>query len=175
MLNKILISIFLLLLNLNSNAQKETILWYFGSHAGLDFNFTPPHILTNSAMTSTASSSSICDPQGNLLFYTDGRTVYNRNHLVMKNGSGLNGGYWNTGTSMSGIIIPKPGNSKQYYIFTPSDYYNPKLFYSIVDMTRDGGLGEVILKNRFLLDSVVGRITAVKHGNNKSIWVVTHK
>ncbi|MHA1342163.1 MAG: hypothetical protein ACTSO2_19505, partial [Promethearchaeota archaeon] len=57
----------------------------------------------------------ISDKFGHLLFYTDGITVWNKNHRVMKNGEGLFG---HVSSTQSAIIIPNPGKKNQYYIFT---------------------------------------------------------
>src|ERR1700675_989300 len=63
--------------------QKEANIWYFGYEAGLDFNSGVPVALTNSAMDQFEGCSSIADSNGNLLFYTDGQTVWNKNHVQM--------------------------------------------------------------------------------------------
>jgi len=72
------------------DAQRNNI-WYFGRKAGLNFNQPVPIPLVNSAMNADEGSSTICDINGNLLFYTNGVTVYNRNHQIMLNGENLAG------------------------------------------------------------------------------------
>ncbi len=62
-------------------------IWYFGEYAGLDFNFNPPVPLNNSAMNQDEGCASISDLYGAILFYTDGRKIWNRNHQVMLNGT----------------------------------------------------------------------------------------
>jgi len=59
--------------------------WYFGQYAGVTFNTNPPSALTNGSLITDESSTAISDRNGNLLFYIDGITVYNRNHTVMPN------------------------------------------------------------------------------------------
>ncbi len=72
--------------------QKQANIWYFGQYAGLDFNTTPPTILANGQLNTNEGCSSIADPiSGNLLFYTDGVTVWNQQHAIMSNGAGLKG------------------------------------------------------------------------------------
>ena len=85
-------------------------------------------------METNGGSASISDNDGNLLFYTDGITVWNRNHEVMPNGTGLFGS--NT-VSQSVIIVPK--EEDQYYIFSNQahDLDSHGLSYSIVNMTGD--------------------------------------
>ena len=114
----------------------------------------------------------ISDANGNLLFYTDGVTVWNKIHGVMPNGTGLNG---NPTTTQSAIIVPVIGDATRYYIFTV-DYLNgPRgLRYSIANMTLDGGKGDIEVKNVPLQTSVAEKITAVRHCNNRDVWVVAH-
>ena len=56
------------------DAQRNNI-WYFSRKAGLNFNQPVPAPLVNSAMNADEGCSSICDGNGNLLFYTNGVTV----------------------------------------------------------------------------------------------------
>src|SRR5689334_20241397 len=97
-----------------SQAQKENNVWYFGNGAGIDFNSGSPVGLNNGALFTVEGCASIADASGNLLFYTDGVTVYNKVHSVMTNGLGLLGG---NSSSESAIIVPMPGSSTLYYIF----------------------------------------------------------
>ncbi|MDQ3394069.1 MAG: hypothetical protein M3512_08160, partial [Bacteroidota bacterium] len=80
---RFLLSIMLLTISITSFAQKETNIWYFGDYAGLDFNSNPPKVLTDGALKSHEGSSVISDKNGNLLFYTNGMTVWNMNHQIM--------------------------------------------------------------------------------------------
>jgi hypothetical protein len=162
-------------LSLNySFAQKEGNIWYFGSQAGMDFNGGSPVALTNGQIYTTEGSASIADANGNLLFYTEGVSVYNRNHVVMPNGSGLNGG---TSASQSAIILPDPASSNQYYIFTVPNTASGPLCYSIVDMTLDGGNGDITAVKNVILGSgvpVAEKLTATYHNNGSDFWVAAH-
>lgn len=156
---------------LRVNSQNEASKWYFGGQAGLDFMTNPPTILTNGAMMVTEGCASIADAAGNLLFYTDGVTVYNSSHLVMSNGTGLLGG--NTPVQSS-IIIKQPGSTTLYYIFTVQGASGTAgLNYSIVDMSLSSGQGSVTVKNSNLYTGYVGeKLTATKHCNGIDYWVV---
>ena len=85
-------------------AQNETNNWYFGEYSGLDFNFAQVNIQYDSSMSTPAGCSSISDRDGNLMFYTNGQTVWNKNHEIMDNGEGLNAEIDN---NQSSIIIPE--------------------------------------------------------------------
>lgn len=163
-------------------AQKEKNIWYFGGNAaqgptsgsGIDFNTSPPTLLTTSGMYSNEGSAVMSDKAtGALLFYTNGTTIYNANHQPMANGTGLNG---NTSATQSSLIVPVPCSTTQYYVFT---LYSQAIFnglsYSMVDMTLNGGLGGVTTKNVSLSSQyVTEKLTVVKHSNGQDYWLIYH-
>src|SRR4030095_11967101 len=93
-------------------AQKETNKWLFGLNAGLDFNSGNPVSLSGGQCYTSEGSASISDTSGNLLFYTDGITVWNTNNVMMTNGDGLFGGVSST---QSALIVHMPGEDSLYY------------------------------------------------------------
>ena len=101
-------------------AQGEANNWYFGSNAGITFNTNPPSALTDGELNTSEGCSSISDPNGNLLMYTDGRTIWDRNHNIMPNAdyfgnTGLNG---DPSSTSSGLIVPHPTDPNLYFVFT---------------------------------------------------------
>jgi gliding motility-associated-like protein len=161
----------LCLLTVTLNAQHDNI-WYFGDHGGLDFSSGNPEPLNGSAMYTYEGSAVIADTDGNLMFYTNGETVWNKEHEVMSNGGGLHG---NTSATQSCIAVPAPGQPDFYYLFTVDDIGGPAgLKYSIVDMNGDGGSGQVTDKNIGLTPSVCEKITATYHANGHDIWILAH-
>ena len=170
--------IVLFYLFLSSNlafGQRQAGIWYFGENAGLDFNITPSVALTDGSLNTEEGCSTVCTEQGDLLFYTDGVTVYNKTHAVMANGTGLDG---NSSATQSSIIVQQPGSAILYYIFTVDAHQNALrngLNYSIVDLSQNGGLGAVTVKNTVLYGSeVCEKVTAVKHANGTDFWVLMH-
>lgn len=176
----IFIVLYLLLINNQLFAQHEADFWYFGNNAGIDFSSGNPEPLINGQLKNYEGCAVISDSVGNLLFYTNGITVWNKQHLIMQNGDGLFG---DSSSTQSAIVIPKPKSDSIFYIFTTDvlykdglpEYIHKGLNYSIVNMNRNAGLGEIIQKNTLLLDTVTEKITAVKHKNGKDIWLITHK
>lgn len=172
-------------------AQKEAANWYFGDGAGISFQSGSPVPLNNGKLQTIEGSASISDRNGNLLFYTDGSTVYDRNHNVMQNGTGLKG---NVSSTQSAIIVPKPANPGSYFIFTidKPDYFRitndpiEGVHFSEVDMSLNNGNGGVVtgqknihlvtynpsdpLENEFKSSE---KISAVISGDCVSYWVVT--
>ena len=155
------------------HAQKEANIWYFGENAGLDFNSGSPVVLVDGKLNTHEGCASIADTNGNLLFYTDGITVWNKSHQVMLNGTGLLG---HPSSSSSAIIVPKPQSSNIYYIFTvDAEAGSNGLQYSEVDMLLDGGLGGITTyKNILLRTPATEKITAVRKSGSQGYWVVSH-
>lgn len=149
--------------------QQERNIWYFGYGGGLDFNSGAPTVLTNGALNTDEGCSSICDANGDLLFYTDGVTIWDRTHAVMLNGTGLTG---DPSSTQSGLIVKKPGSTNLYYVFTINTDWN----YSIVDMSLNNGYGEVTANKNVLIYQGYAseKQTATYHQNGTDIWVVAH-
>lgn len=175
--------IFILFFGFSAYAQGENDNWYFGDKAAVNFSAVAPVALTNSAMSAPEACGSVSDAQGNLLFYTDGITIWDRDHNIMPNGTGLSG----TVNSSQVLIIGEIGNKDRYYVFTTADSYNNQSYtaYSIVDMTLGalGGsgqpLGDVdpVIKNVPVLDNngnpiTTGAVTAVPHANGTDFWIL---
>ena len=157
-----------------SQAQLQTANWYFSDHLGLSFVSGSPLPLTDGQIANEEGAATISDEAGQLLFYTDGVTVWDRNHQVMPNGTGLMG---DLSTTQPAIIIPLPGTQK-YYIFTVDDgFLNPSddgINYSVVDMGLNGGLGDIVSgkKNLVLVTHASEKITAVANAAGDGYWVV---
>jgi len=179
MIKHYILSIFLLFTIGFSFAQKEATHWFFGENAGLDFSSGSPVADTNGALSTLEGCTTISNVAGNLLFYTDGTTVWNRNHLVMPTGNGLFG---DSSSSQSAIIVPKPDDINIYYVFTV-DWSNGTngLNYYTIDMTLDGGLGDVVGINNIpdptlLLSSPTSeKITAIKVFDEEAFWVISYQ
>lgn len=171
--------ILLILSSISIYGQGEANNWFFGNGAGLHFdangNVTS---LPNGQIFTTEGCSSISSASGDLLFYTDGRTVWDRNHVKMPNGDYFAGRglFGDPSSTQSGIIIPKPGNPDVYYIFTvdephhenaatypnrntavtmdEDDGFNNGFNYSIVNLSvvgNNGSIGNVTTRNTHLI------------------------
>lgn len=165
----------LLLLPLLGVSQGEFNKWYFGVNAGIDFNATPPSALPAGSMNTMHASFSVADSTGSLLFYSQGQSVWNRNHQVMPNGSGLFGGQSNQQV----FTMKKPGTENLYYLFSIfMNLYPPGygLYYSLIDMNLNGGLGDVVTGYKNIpVSGVVGAISGIhrtRHLSYKDAWIV---
>lgn len=155
-------------------SQNEHNVWYFGCGAGINFNGVTPQLLTDSPMCAEEGVSSISDSQGNLLFYSNGINVWNKNHFVMPNGSGLAGG---NSSTQSCLIIKRPGYLNRYYVFTTAHQGGALgLCYSEIDMSLACSLGDVNEnKNIPIQTPVCEKLTAILHPNGRDYWIVTHE
>lgn len=176
-----LLIIFLLSLIANESlAQKEQYNWLFGEMAWMSFNTADkgPKKLYGSQMVALEGCSSISDSGGNLLFYTNGIDVWNRNHDIMEHGRSIGG---HSSSTQSSLIVKQPGNNKLYYIFTTESFEITKTTgaaraaYSIVDMSLDGGNGDVVTKDVLLFNHSSEKLAAVRHDNKKDVWIVGHQ
>ncbi|RZT00330.1 T9SS type B sorting domain-containing protein [Aquimarina brevivitae] len=165
---KYILTVILLLFSLIFYGQGEANFWYFGQNAGLNFGTTPPSALTNGQLNTLEGCTTISDATGALLFYTDGRSVWDRNGVIMPNanynaGNGLLG---DPSSTSSALIVPQPNTPGRYFIFAvdephhenaatypnqntdfsvnEDDGFNNGFTYSVVDMNLNGGLGDVI-------------------------------
>ncbi len=175
MKSKITLISLLWLLAFNTQYAQRANNWYFGSYAGLSFNSNPPTALSGGQINTPDCSSAISDVSGNLLFYTDGSTVWNSQHSAMVNGTGLLGSYT---AGQSAIIVPIPCDPNRYVIFHLTDYANPGyLSYTVVDMSLNGGLGDVVStqKNVSLGSGWTEKLCAYYNSVGNNYWVLSHK
>ena len=174
-INKRNLAIILMLISFNLMSQNETNHWFFGENAGLDFNCGDVNVGNNGSRKTPAGCSSISTKTGALLFYTNGVTVWNKNHQVMVNGLGLAS---DINYSQTSIIVPKPGDENTYYIFctrvTPgtSPLLTSGVFYSTVEFTDQYPLGNITSKNVRISSSSTERITALHNFQDNSIKVI---
>jgi gliding motility-associated-like protein len=162
-------------------AGHEADIWFFGKNAALDFTGDETVALAiNNVLDPLQGCAIMCDSSGNILLFTNGAQVFDRQQTVMPNGNNLHG---DLGVTMPALIVPKPGDHAIYYIFTvdrpqifPGDTTVWGLQYSEVNMTLNGGRGDVtLLKNYSLFGEVSEKISAVMHSNGRDIWVVSHR
>jgi hypothetical protein len=201
-----IVTILSLLLSLTGNyAQKEDYNWFIDINQDgnipvqgllLDWNrknsnpkpIDLPYGIDN-------NNASICDKDGNLLFWSNGCAVMNREQAVMPHGDTMN---WDSFKIVIGWnncqygypgpqnikILPDPGYEHGYYIIHKAWKYNGQfedityeLRHSYVDMTLDHGLGDVVYFDSILYH---GRVTmsnleAIYQKNSKNWYIIQPK
>jgi gliding motility-associated-like protein len=168
-----------------SIGQLQNNNWIFGYGARVNFSGPIPVGSSNAAINSNESTASVSDPStGQILFYTDGRKVWNANNDVMPNGSNLLGGFYNSCTQ-GALIVPFPEDDQRYFLFTLEELeaqsVNPLadngLRYSVVDMTLNGGLGDVQVAamNTLLATDLTEKLIVIRSTEIQGFWVIAHK
>lgn len=179
-------------------AQKEANVWHFGYGYGLDFNSGEAVQITG-AMSTNEGCTAYSDSAGNLLFYSNGggRTavsgqdpghIWNRNHEVMYDMQGIEGGGFSA--AQSSVIIPAPGEPNIYYLFTVDEIEHyidatPEILalqpngrgfrYFKIDMSLNNGLGEVVEADVPLYDYSFEGLCAIRHANGTDYWILINQ
>ncbi len=132
------IGCFICMFHFAAYAQKEKNQWVISwlgmvqqnniisSHSFIDFN---SGVADTSKIIGPArfflTIASICDSSGQLLFYSNGHTVYNRQHDTLWNGAGINPGYCTNyyapnggmGIPQGALVFPRPGYAGQCILY----------------------------------------------------------
>lgn len=168
--------LFSLLISPLAISQKYAKNWLFGDF-GLEFSADTVVVRHDYAPHQSRGMGIISDKNGSLICYTDGFNIWNRNHSIMPNGQNVLSPEGSPLIQES-MIVPKPGKDSQYYVFTV-DAYNGQtasgLYYSIVDLTKENGLGDVTVKAKKILENTSNKLTAVYHNNGHDVWIITHQ
>lgn len=184
----------LILYSFHIHAQKYDNTWLVGNGGWgkvTTLDFSSGTLVVDTVPTNMPffrSNVSICDSLGNLEFYTNSIGINNSQHQLMQNGDSLNPGQVANDFRVLGytvpegsIAIPHPKYSNKYYLFHQSTTYSASstglgehLYFTLMNMSLNGGLGLVEKKNQVLIsDSIcVGQLEVVKHGNGKDWWLV---
>lgn len=157
-------------------------IWYFGDGAGLDFNPdpndenapTPRPIAQRHPRNIPAGTTTISDQAGQVLFFTDGSSVWDLNGQLMQNGDNIGGD--NT-ASQSVIAVPVSTQPTLFYLFTTQAQSGGSntVSYSIVDIKSENqtGIGNVTTKNNFLFSPSTEQTAALTSGD--TTWVMFHE
>lgn len=195
-LSLLLVSWFLLCFSWFGVAQYNAAnVWHFGNNCVLDFNSDPPAAvggLSFSSLGASEGTSSICDSNGNLLFYSNGLNAWNANGSSFPNfqlwppasiGIPLLGG--GLSATNAACIVPDPGNADQYYLFFAAEEvgfngYSQQLglsgiSYVKVDMSLDNGLGDLVSDNNVPLNTqMTEKIAVTSVCGSDHVWLVCH-
>lgn len=145
-------------------------IWYFGNQAGIDFNPLPEDAakpISNPVMNAPEGTATISDRNGQVIFFTDGDKVWDRNNTEIAAGIG-----GDPASAQSSIIIPVPGDETLFYIFTTKEIYGTGTYevrYSLFDLKLNNGTGGLIEQNVLLFARSTERLT----GNAN--WLIAHE
>ncbi|PTM12946.1 MAG: hypothetical protein DA408_08820, partial [Bacteroidetes bacterium] len=183
----------------NANTQKYDYIWLLGDDsnsnpdfAGMIFDFFSGDLEIYSEFRPVPLrqvNASLCDSLGNILFYTNGISIRNANHEIMENGYGLNPGFFFDLYEEDGYVLTQgaiallqPESDSIAFLFHMdvdvnedfTDSYSNFIYYSLIDLSQNDGLGAVTEKNTILIDQHLdkGKLTAVKHANGRDWWIM---
>jgi hypothetical protein len=157
-------------------------IWYFGDGAGLDFNPdpndpnapTPRPIASRHPQNIPAGTTTISDQTGQVLFYTDGQSVWDLTGNLMENGDNIGG---ENGSSQGALAVPVPEEETLFYLFTTqvSATGMNEVKFSLVDIKAENptGVGNVVTKDNFLFSPSTEHTAALDAGD--TTWVMFHE
>ena len=200
------LTVLLILLNTTVvfSQDKRDYQWFFGSNQAeypefrafqFDFNTVPfKPALRDRGLRFDQNNTSLCDKNGNLLLYSNGCAIANRDHEVMMNGDSINVGefledFWSDGVCGIGypghqdmLTLEDPGYEDGYYVIhkrldrhSDGKFHVLSLSYSYVDMALADGLGGVTEKNVDFYTSdkfLWSYLSALYQPNGKDWWIV---
>ncbi len=161
----------------NSEINRTTH-WFFGDGIHLDFSSGMPIVDSVPGFMQREAGAVMTDTSGIVLFYTNGDIVFNSQNQQMPNGFDIGGGAYAVASSSNGVVtVPLPGSNHLFYIFTVSDWGTAGVYglrYSLVDMSLNGGLGDVTTKAVPLQAPSSEQLNATRHCNGTDWWIVSH-
>lgn len=151
--------------------------WHFGYSCHMEFTSAGLVADTISSQFSYEGVASPSNYKDSLLFYTNSEKVWTKNHIVMPNGDNLRG---SNSSTESPAVFHLPSETNRFYLFNTlanEDNSDSSLSYSIVDMTLNGGLGDIDInhKNVILKPQSSEHVTAYpgRGSNEGNYWVVS--
>ncbi|MBK7426469.1 MAG: PKD domain-containing protein [Saprospiraceae bacterium] len=181
-------------------AQKHDYTWYLGfgdySNNSLDSVWGRSIIDYNASLSNESihyngvsfmdfdlTNATISDEQGKFLFSYNGVYIEDASHKPMLNGTDMSDSGYEGGDILiqGGLILPLPGSNNHYVLFHQSWEYidtfgtaGHKLYYSIIDMRENNGLGAVIEKLQLIMIDTLdyGKLTATRHANGRDWWIL---
>jgi hypothetical protein len=168
-----------------SLAQMEGYIWTFGDSAAIDFNSGSPVPILGTGLYAHECSSTICDSDGNLLFYSGANSItgywetgiFNKFNKLIQNGTGI---FNNSSSAQGCILVASPQDTNEIYLIThraDASINDLKIYYTIIDKSANTDSGAVILKNVPLPgvhNFMAEQMQVVRHGNGKDWWLITH-
>jgi len=163
-------------------SQNEASVWVFGNGQMIDFKNGCSELSSN--MRALEGCASICDEDGNLLFYSNGGTfvdflfdgiIWDRNGDVIVNMQNKGGG---SSSTQSCLFTPDPADVNGYYLFTmeqTEESFSPEgqgLSYFKLDRSLNGGLGDTTAYVIKLLPESQEALAGTIHSNQRDYWIV---
>ena len=181
-----------------SFAQLHDQVWYFGfsndvdttNERGIsviDFRYNSPLVFQNNKpdINFNRTNSSFSNNEGRILMYTNGVHLYNAADEIMDEGEHLMPGGEGLGEVylQYTMIVPWPGKENLYLLFyledawTIQDIVASGLYYAVIDLSQNNGLGKVISKRNKVVEVNLrlGYVVPERHANGRDWWLLINK
>ncbi|MEM9888740.1 MAG: T9SS type A sorting domain-containing protein [Bacteroidota bacterium] len=148
-------------------------------------------MIANNDFKFNITNTSVCNRNGDLLWYTNGVFIMNNKHEVIENGHRIKTpitGNFGDILPQGVLVLPFTQKDSQYVLIhgEQEDFKLEEHRYqlgmgevwsSIIDMTENDGLGKVIERKKTILKDTLasGYITATRHGNGQDWWITIPK
>jgi gliding motility-associated-like protein len=155
--------------SLAAYSQRQNDTWLFGTWLGVKFNGTTRQVLPGkaSAMYAPAGCASISDPRtGALVIYSNGRSVWGKDNLILLNGM-------LSAASYVPHCLIVPATDSRYYVFYSDELET--IYHALVDMRLNNGKGAVVFKDRVYATGMDNQFTAIRMLHGQGHWIVTHR
>jgi len=166
-------TIMMLLQFFDGSIQAQKDVWNFGNGLGIDFyDISDVRIGTSAIPIMSECAVTVFDSlTEEVLFYTDGSSIWDKNDQFIIDGEDLGG---NFSTSQSTAVIQHPGIEDSYYIFSLEDIGSSEgnLYYTLVSTTNSEI--EVLEKKVFVHSNLTEKMIGVK-GSCNTAWIVVHE
>ncbi len=182
-------------INLKAQPQYTNLYWKVGRHTAIDFRSGTATMDLSDNCTSTIGTTytQISDRNGQVLFYSNGIAIYNKNDQFVPNADTIGYGYFTdqyVGLDFNplfkaAVFVPDPADTNMIYLFyenmhseVDGSYMPSKLFYCKLDKRMNNGNGGLVFKDHIAISNDTlsgGEVLAIKHGNGKDWWIITRK
>jgi len=187
------ISLILIFFVIAAKAQVQNYNWNFGNNQSFSWKnserktltgmygipnetlYDLPVYQTGSVMRTLEGCFTISDYNGDLVMYSDGTTLWDKNNTVITNGNGLTG---NSSSAQSGTIVPYPHSYDKFIVLSLGYGSANNLAFSVVEKNATdpsiyqvrSGVKDIPLTGH---SGILGEtVTAGKHSNRNDIWVL---
>jgi len=172
-------------------------LYEFWGASVIDFNTLPPSVYKNSdiRLDFKETYASICDENGDYLYYSNGQEIHGKNHQPILNGDTINyGPKWEIFQSVDEIgnrnsngfrgpqeigFIPQPLTDTILVLYHNDNEYfqlgdNFKYHLMQAKIVKQGSNNQVVVKDEILNDNLIvpGVITCCRHANGRDWWLL---
>ncbi len=163
-------------LHISCIGQGRNSVWVFQQETGMDFTQSPPRAFESEIGFTGGGGGAISDVDGNLLIYTDGTRIFDRNHDILPDGFlSFGSGFFHH----SSAFIPDRFDDNLIHLLYLEDTFTRgigNLRHAVIDMSLNNGLGDVVSDNRErLVARNIGPGMRTIAGPCGKIWVLVRR